>query len=341
MDSTPTSKISLDAQKELDLLMTSIEEASKHARNLLLALLVSAVYVLITAYAGTVSDNLKLPVFDVEVHIGAFYAISPIIVLGIYLYMHVYVGEVKRRLRMFDGVTVECHFVSNARTLLFPWLLTFYVYRTTPKAIGTPSEANDDDAPRLYVSWVSGFIINLLGPLVLFTLWINFVGREDPISIIPCLCFVITLFSVSASTSAGRTGNALATLFGVAILVITLASVPSYRETLRLSELWAVTSYLWLKLKALFPGVMLGAIAAFGSIYAAMSRLDSMLTSDARNAVASHIENQAASLPIGRSFARKLLWFTDYKRKPLQVIGVFVGAIAAITLIVIRVIFLD
>ena len=71
--------------KELELLIKAIEESSKHARNLLFILVVTSLYVLLAAYSESLEDKLKLPVLAVDVQTQQFNALSPMIILGVYL----------------------------------------------------------------------------------------------------------------------------------------------------------------------------------------------------------------------------------------------------------------
>jgi hypothetical protein len=105
----------LSDDKQIELLATSIEESSKHARNLLLTLVVSSLYVLLAAYSTGVHNTLKLPVLDVDVDTSEFYAISPIIILAIFMYMHIYVSDLRSRLAAFDNLNIPCNGLPSPR----------------------------------------------------------------------------------------------------------------------------------------------------------------------------------------------------------------------------------
>lgn len=257
----------VDEQKEFELLVKSIEEASKHARNLLFVLVVSSIYVLISAFSVAVTEKLTLPALGVDVSTLEFFAISPVVIVGIYLYMHIYVNQLIRRLQIFDSLNIECKTVTSPRMLLFPWLL---IFATTPFEERSGNRISGESLdisrrrPRLtstYVYLVSGLTIWCLGPVVLFALWVRFIGQEQLISIIPCICLIISLFVLSSPFTRGRLVGSVVTFSGLVLILITFASVPEYRTLVALDTLW---SFLRENSDAFLNALQTGLMTLFG-----------------------------------------------------------------------------
>ncbi len=176
-------------EKGFDLLVKSIEEASKHARNLLFLLVVTSIYILITAFASETNGKLKLPIIPGEVPIETFLAISPLVILSIHWYLNIYITDLNYRLTTFDELNVNCHIkIQDPRILLFPWVLTFpdrknsTLKKYNQKILG-PGSKFFNSARSIFL-----FIIFALGPIVLHALWIRFLGKGLTISIIPYIC---------------------------------------------------------------------------------------------------------------------------------------------------------
>ena len=91
-------------QEDVRLLLKSIEEASKHARTTLLILVATCIYVVSASYSVGVGPSggfVALPLLG-PLPISVFLAVAPAVVLCVYAYLHLYVGELLRRLRSFD-----------------------------------------------------------------------------------------------------------------------------------------------------------------------------------------------------------------------------------------------
>lgn len=234
-------QLKLAESKELDLVLKSIEEASKHARNLLFILVISSIFVLITAYSGGVKAELLLPVLAVRVKPSEFFVISPVVILCIYAYMHIYVNELKYRISIYDGMNIKLSSSADSRVLLFPWLLTFNssfpLKLKNLKKDGLIKRAN---LPSLYVYLVSSFLVVLLGPTILFAMWVKFVGNEDPVSIIPCICLIVSCFLSLPNINLSKWINVAVTVLSFMFLAITILSVPDFRRFVAFEEFWAI-----------------------------------------------------------------------------------------------------
>src|SRR5205814_5260275 len=76
--------------------LQNLDEASKSAGKLFVTMMTACAYVLLTiattkqAPLLTNSDVAKLPVLDLSIPIGWFYAVAPAVLVGFYVYFHLY-----------------------------------------------------------------------------------------------------------------------------------------------------------------------------------------------------------------------------------------------------------
>ena len=237
----------MSKKKEFDALVQTIEHASKHARNVLSALVVGSAYVLLAAATSKGDEQLTLPVLNVRVPTQQFVALSPAVILVIFLYMHIYVADLLRRLATVSRIQAKCHFVASPRLLLYPWLLVFSSYReTTPVGLTEHSSAGERVAAsrqrrrRPIVSLVATALIWCLAPAVLFSLWTNFVGREEIVSIIPCIAMIIAMIVGTCTLFQGapRWWNICLAVGSCTLFVITIVSVPELRTFVYAEQIW-------------------------------------------------------------------------------------------------------
>ncbi|MCH8041404.1 MAG: hypothetical protein IH977_13835 [Nitrospinae bacterium] len=244
--------MNLSEEKEFELLVKSIEDAAKHARSLLFFLVISSVYVLVAAFSKTVAKQINLPVLNAPVETSYFFAISPVVILGIYLYLHIYIRELTNRLTVFDSLLVACPNVPSPRLLLFPWLFIFSNQRTN----------------SLFLTLVSNTIIWFFGPIVLFSLWLGYVGQEHISSIIPCLCLIASIFSTTSGHVSQKASGWASGFSGIVLLFITIASVPDYREFFVFEFAWSFFKEI-LPSGISFPLEIIGIIVGLYSVFIA------------------------------------------------------------------------
>ena len=114
----------------------TIEEAAKNARKLLFGLLLACVYSGLTiatttdARLLTNSASSPLPIIGTEIPIAGFYWVAPVILLGVYLYLHLMLQHLWRLLATLpavfpDGVPID--------EKAYPWLLTGLVRIHMPR----------------------------------------------------------------------------------------------------------------------------------------------------------------------------------------------------------------
>jgi hypothetical protein len=68
-------------------------------------------FVLIAALSQDTEKSIKLPIIGNEINPGAFFTWSPLVILSIYLYLQVYIQELRgrfRRLKDFENL-VDCN----------------------------------------------------------------------------------------------------------------------------------------------------------------------------------------------------------------------------------------
>lgn len=231
----------IDEQKELELLTKSIEEASKHARNILFALVVSSIYVIISAFSQQPGDELTLPIMQSKVTKEEFFAFSPIVILFIYAYLHIYVRDLRIRIETFRRTGIECKNIDSPEMLLFPWILNFgyySIYTMESSAPGEDIERKSRARSSIYIRIVAIFTIWALAPLVLLSLWVKFIQEENTVSMVPFACFGFSLFIMTSSFLVRTFANVTIAVICSTLFVITLASIPDYSTALGLTNIW-------------------------------------------------------------------------------------------------------
>ncbi len=272
----------LDEEKEFDLIVNSIAEASKHSRNLLFLLIASSLYVLITAFSNTASNELLLPVFGVTVATKDFFAVSPIVIVAVFLYLHIYVGQLARRLQKYDELTIDLDtntFSPDPRIYLFPWILTFSEFAREPRyfdktnqlqgysktiKIRVSENLNRVGPLNKFAPIISNLLIWYLGPLVLVVIWIQFLAQHQLISVIPALCLVIAL-GILFSEKYEKLQFYILWIFSSTIIMLSnFAVVPSYRSAIGLDAVWAPLKLFLTILKLNEMSQIFGTLINFG-----------------------------------------------------------------------------
>src|ERR1039458_8828514 len=133
-------------------------------------------------------QSVELPVLKVAVSSQEFLAVSPLLIVVLYLYLHICVDDLRQRLRIFDRLHLQVAYVPFSRMLLFPSLLTMGFASQNP-SVQLPSidaELSQPTLPKTYVSSIVRLIVWGFAPLVLFLLWVRFIGEQQVVSLIPC-----------------------------------------------------------------------------------------------------------------------------------------------------------
>jgi uncharacterized protein YjbI with pentapeptide repeats len=152
-----------------------VEETSKNARKIFLAMLLGCVYSWLTI-ATTTDVNLltnssssPLPIIRTAIPIAWFYLTAPILLLGFYLYMHFYLH------RLWEGLAgLPARFEDGKRLdeRTYPWLLNGLVRRHFDKI----------KSKRLSIArleeWVSILLAWLLVPITMCCFWLRYIPRH-------------------------------------------------------------------------------------------------------------------------------------------------------------------
>jgi uncharacterized protein YjbI with pentapeptide repeats len=153
-----------------------VEENSKHARSIFLAMVGACVYVWLTiatttdAALLTNSRGTPLPIINAAVPIAWFYWAVPAILLVLYFYLHLYLQS------MWDGLGKLPAIFPDGRRLdetAYPWLLTsmvtVYVFQLKR---GRPPLSRLKIALSVIAAW-------LLVPITLLGCWLRYLPKHD------------------------------------------------------------------------------------------------------------------------------------------------------------------
>jgi uncharacterized protein YjbI with pentapeptide repeats len=156
--------------------LKQVEENSKHARNIFLAMISACVYVWLTiatttdAALLTNSSGTPLPIINASIPIAWFFLAAPMILLVLYFYQHVYLQS------MWDGLGELPAIFPDGRRLeatAYPWLLTSLVtiYVSKLNAGRTPL--------TLIKVGLSVLAAWFLVPVTLWACWLRYLPRHD------------------------------------------------------------------------------------------------------------------------------------------------------------------
>lgn len=246
-----TSSDSLTVQEELAHLLKGVEETCKHARSILFALTTTSAFVLIAALSDSEEGAIELPLVGNAIPQGQFFVWGPLLVLALYLYLQVYVQELRGR---FDRLCAFQARLTSAvpRDLLFPWLLVIALEserQQRERAASSGPLSNADSLGRAapitalpvpYLYPLAVAIVWLLGPLVLAVLLLEYLQEEKAVAIVPCGAFVVAGWVAVVSVRRNRSWveSSAWGLAGAAVVMVTLASVPDLRERTYLAAIW-------------------------------------------------------------------------------------------------------
>lgn len=158
--------------------LRQVEEISKVARNVFLAVIGGCVYSWLTLATTADADLLNnaastpLPIIQTQVPIAGFYLAAPVILLALYLYLHLHLQT------MWEGLAELPAILQDGRTLerhAYPWLLTGLVSVFMPTL--------HDRRPSFWVlrAILSIVLAWLLVPLTIAAFWLRYLPRHDPL----------------------------------------------------------------------------------------------------------------------------------------------------------------
>ena len=266
------------AKEELTHLLKGLEETAKQSRSLLVVLSTACAFVLVAAFSQHGDSPIKLPILGNEVDPSDFFTWSPVVLLFIYLYLQFYIQELRGRFtRLQECLSrVSISPSSLSRDILFPW---FFVTALEAKRRAGHRDDQDQfgrsDADRQFavpfIYPVAAFIVWIMGPAVLGVLWMRFIGKGDPIALIPCVALILS--SVVAVRSihfpVTRIVNGIVVVVSSTFVLLTLASVPVLRDRTYLGYIWQARHavLLWVEMH-LLPFVARSLIVLIPSLVA-------------------------------------------------------------------------
>ncbi|MDH4035582.1 MAG: pentapeptide repeat-containing protein, partial [candidate division Zixibacteria bacterium] len=134
-----------------------VEEISKNARKIFLAMLLGCAYawltILTTTDARLILNSVSspLPIIGAEIRIAYFYYAAPVILLGLYIYLHLYLQ------RLWEGLSKLPAIFEDGKRLderAYPWLLNGLVRRHFDKLKGGRSGIEKtEELVSLFLAW--------------------------------------------------------------------------------------------------------------------------------------------------------------------------------------------
>lgn len=185
-----------------------VEETSKNARKIFLAMLLGCVYSWLTiatttdAPLLTNSASSPLPIIQTEVPVAGFYWAAPLILLGVFFYLHLYLQ------RLWEGLAKLPAVFPDGRALherAYPWLLNGLVRAHFRRLQETRSLLSR------FENWVSIILAWWVVPATLLLFWGRYLPRHHWAGTI--LHLALLVMSVWAAIMLHR--HAVRTLRGV------------------------------------------------------------------------------------------------------------------------------
>lgn len=176
--------------------LAHVAEISKHARGVFLGVVGGCVYAWLAL--ATTSDlalvvnavSTALPIIQTEVPIAGFFLAAPVLLLGLYVYLHMYLQ------RLWRGLAKLPAFFPDAFSLdekAYPWLLNslvrLYVLRLT------------EDRPSLWWLQVGISVVFawVLVPVTVFLFWLRYLPKHDWLGSLGLSLLVILAFWTGCS----------------------------------------------------------------------------------------------------------------------------------------------
>jgi len=184
-----------------------VEETSKNARKIFLAMLLGCVYSWLTI-ATTTDVNLltnsassPLPIIGTEIPIAYFYWAAPFILIALYVYLHFYLQ------RLWKGLAGLPAIFPDGKSLderAYPWLLNGLVRRHFERLkTGRPLMAHMEEWVTILLAW---WVV----PLTLLGFWLRYLPKHE----VWGTAFHVTLLAASMWGAISFYNIAAATLSG-------------------------------------------------------------------------------------------------------------------------------
>ena len=159
--------------------LDSVKNLSENSSKVFITIILAVVYTFLTIETTrdvqviTDATSSKLPVIGTEIPIRGFYFATPLILLALYIYFHIYLQ------RMWEAFAKLPAIFPNGRRLdekTQPWLMNDFARQHFPRLL----------KPALPLSILQAVLSILLGyvlvPVALFALWLRFLRFQDSLS---------------------------------------------------------------------------------------------------------------------------------------------------------------
>jgi len=153
-----------------------VEEISKNARKIFLAMLLGCAYAWLTILTTTDaklilnSASSPLPIIRTEIPIANFYLAAPFILIGLFVYLHLYLQ------RLWEGFSKLPAIFEDGKRLdarAYPWLLNGLVRRHFEKLKeGRSLMAHLEEYASIFLAW---WVV----PLTLGAFWYRYLWRHE------------------------------------------------------------------------------------------------------------------------------------------------------------------
>ena len=156
--------------------LNHVTEISKHARAIFLAVIGGCVFSWLTIATTTDvalltnSATTPLPIIQTKVPIAGFYWTAPVILLGLYIYLHLYLQRLWQGLAVLPAVFPEGNSLDQRA---YPWLLTSLINAHVPRL-----KEKRPPFSRLQV-FLSIIFAWVLVPATLGLFWLRYLSRHD------------------------------------------------------------------------------------------------------------------------------------------------------------------
>lgn len=185
-----------------------VEETSKNARKIFLSMLVGSVYTWLTiatttdVHLLTNSASSPLPIIGTAIPIAWFYWAAPLALMGLYIYLHLYLHH------LWEGLaSLPAKFPDGKRVdeRAYPWLLNGLVRRHFARLqAGRPPMAHLEEWVTILLAW---WVV----PLTLLGVWLRYLPSHDWVGtglhiglLVVSVALAILFYHVAARTLRGH-----------------------------------------------------------------------------------------------------------------------------------------
>jgi hypothetical protein len=141
---------------------------------------------------------------------------------------------------VYESVPIGLRYVPNRAMLLFPFLLTLGLAKKSrigpllPDGTRIQTTVAYDFA--LFIATIC--VVWCLAPSILFTLWLTFIGRQQLESLVPSAALIAVVYGTYFRSGQTKLAASLKAGVSLALLAISVASVPRLRQNRVLALTW-------------------------------------------------------------------------------------------------------